>query len=575
MIPWKCRIGAMAAVALLLAMLPALAQVPPGELPVRERERFREPEAPGRERERFREPEAPRAQPGGTAITLPSTVAPAGAEKVMVTVRDVQVVGSTIYRPEEFTALYGDLVGHQITLAAVYEIAQRITARYGNDGYVLSRAIVPPQQLKPGGAFVRIEVIEGYIDSVVWPSVLSQYRDFFAYYTDKIISDRPTNVRTMERYLLLAGDLPGLKFKNSLKPSANKQGAATLVIEVAEKPIDALARFDNRGTKSRGPLEYLGSATFNNLLHMHEALTLTYAGTTQFKELHYYSAGYRQVLTPEGLTAFVNASISNGRPGLPVDPVLDYKTKSMFLESGLTYPAIRQRERNLAFTALAFFTDDRGAFLDLPNTPPSTHDRLHGVRLKADSDFADPLNGINQINVVVSHGIDGAGSTKNGSDLASRANGRVDFTKAELTLSRAQPLPYNFSVVGALYAQHAFTPLLASELCGYGGRYFGRAFDPSTLVGDSCLELLGEVRYDIPFGIKDLTQAQLYAFADRGWLHNIAPDDPTLKNVDAASVGGGARLGWQSFYSADLSVAKAIAGPRDDWRFFFILTGRY
>ena len=32
------------------------------------------------------------------------------------------------------------------------------------------------------------------------------------------------------------------------------------------------------------------------------------------------------------------------------------------------------------------------------------------------------------------------------------------------------------------------------ELCGYGGRNFRRAFDPSALVGDQCLLLLGELR---------------------------------------------------------------------------------
>ena len=39
--------------------------------------------------------------------------------------------------------LYADLIGHDISLAAVYDIAQRITAKYGADGYVLSRAVVP------------------------------------------------------------------------------------------------------------------------------------------------------------------------------------------------------------------------------------------------------------------------------------------------------------------------------------------------------------------------------------------------------------------------------------------------
>ena len=36
-------------------------------------------------------------------------------------------------------------------------IAQRLTAKYGNDGYVLTRAVVPPQELSPDGAVVRIE----------------------------------------------------------------------------------------------------------------------------------------------------------------------------------------------------------------------------------------------------------------------------------------------------------------------------------------------------------------------------------------------------------------------------------
>ena len=244
MLPAKWFIIAVAAVTALFASLPARAQIPGSELP-------------GRDRERFQQPIVPLSQPGGPRISLPSTVAPPGADKITLTVARVVVLGSTVYWPAEFDPLYADLVGRTITLAAVYDIAARITAKYGADGYVLSRAIVPPQELTPGGAIVRIQIIEGYIDRVEWPAALSKYRDFFSYYADKIIADRPANIRTLERYLLLAGDLPGLKFKNSLKPSATNQGAATLVVEVVEKPVDAMARFDNRGTKARGPLEYL------------------------------------------------------------------------------------------------------------------------------------------------------------------------------------------------------------------------------------------------------------------------------------------------------------------------------
>jgi hemolysin activation/secretion protein len=549
-----------AAAAMLLASLPAVAQIPPSELP-------------GRERDRFQDPTPPRAQPAGAAITLPSTVAPAGAESMNVVLRGVRIEGSTVYRFEELAPLYQDLVGHSVPLTAVYDIAARITARYGNDGYVLSRAIVPPQQLSPGGAIVRIQVIEGYIDHVEWPASLSRYRDFFSDYTAKIVADRPTNIRTMERYLLLAGDLPGLKFKNSLKPSAREQGGATLIVEVIEKPIDAMVRLDNRGTKARGPEQGFATATLNNTLGIHEAFTLAYASAFQPKELQYLFAGYRQVLNSEGLVAFVNASYSPSKPGLPVDPVLEYKTRSFVGETGLSYPVIRQRERNLTLTGLAFLSEDASDTFG----QPLFRDRLRGVRLKAESDLADPFNGINQLNVVFSHGFEGLGSTENGNLLASRANGRVDFSKIEVTATRLQQLFANLSLLVAAYGQYGFTSLLSPELCGYGGRTFGRAYDPSDLVGDSCLLGLAELRAEVPIPGNYLTQTQLYAFADAGRLynHNVARLPAPAFSVDAASVGGGVRLGWQSYVTADLSLAKAIEGPRDDWRFFVILTGRY
>jgi hemolysin activation/secretion protein len=528
---------------------------------------------PGRERERFVDPPAPRAQPGGT-ITLPSTVAPDGADAIRLTVRGFKIVGSTIYGEPELTPLYADLIGQEISLAAIYDLARRITAKYGADGYVLSRAIVPPQNLARRGAVIRIQVVEGYIDAVEWPMVkLARYRDFFTDYTAKIIAERPANIRTLERYLLLANDLPGLKFATSLRPSKTNPNASTLVVEVVEKTIDAMARVDNRGSPARGPYQYLGSVTLNNILGAHEAFTATWAGTFQFEELQYFAAGYKQVLTSEGLIAFVNASYGFGRPGNGLQE-LQYKTKSTIVEAGLSYPVIRLRERNLTLTALGYMTNDNGSFFDDPNTPPSTGDRIRGVRFKAEGDFADSLFGINQLSLVLSQGILGLDSTTNDNPLRSTKSGRVDFTKLEGTLSRLQPLGHNFSLFVAGYGQYAAVPLLVSEQCGYGGRFFGRAFDPSQLLGDHCWQVIGELRYDVPTGIKDLTRSQLYVFADHGRVYNIDPDVDTPKTQHGTSVGGGVRLAWQDTFSADLSVAKAVDGPRDDWRFFFILAAK-
>ena len=123
----------------------------------------------GRERFQFEQPAAPRARPGGPAISLPSTTAPAGAKSIQIFVSRVHIVGSTVYSDADLAPLYEGLIGQRVPLQAVYDLAQRITAKYGADGYILSRAIVPVQELEPRGAVVRIEVVEGYVERVVWP----------------------------------------------------------------------------------------------------------------------------------------------------------------------------------------------------------------------------------------------------------------------------------------------------------------------------------------------------------------------------------------------------------------------
>lgn len=552
-----------AAVLFLLFVLAALltrtvnAQViPPGELP-------------GRERQRFAVPPAPQAQPSGPVVTLPSTVAPKGAEKLFLRVRGVKITGSTVYSPAELKALYANLIGHRVSLASLYALAQKITVKYGNDGYVLSRAIVPPQQLNPKGAFVRIDVVEGYIDEVEWPKELSRYRDFFTDYAARIAAQRPINIRTIERYLLLANDLPGLKFTTSLRPSKHAKGAATLVVSVVQKHVDANAHIDNRGTPARGPFEYFGSATVNNLLGLHEAWTFTYAGVVPLKELNYAALGYRQVLTSEGLTFFADGSDAWGTPGTLQLQQLLYRTLGPYGDIGLSYPVIRSRETNLALAGLFYGSDNESDVLDAP----FNDDRLRGFRAKVDSDFADSFQGIDQISVTVSKGIQGLGSTENDNPLASRLVGRVDFDKIEVTASHTQPLFARFSVFASVYGQYAGTPLLVPEQCGFGGRYFGRAYDPSELIGDSCIEGVGELRYDVlPLPSQLLQTVQLYTFSDFGQLYSRDASMGTPAVQKAVSAGGGIRLGWLSHVDADLSIAKAIEGPRNDTRFFFILT---
>lgn len=554
---WRiCVVAGLAAI----TPITATAQIPSSDLP-------------GRERDRFEEQQLPLAKPAGPKIILQGTIAPQGADAIELVVTEVRFVGATVYDPETLSTLDVGIVGRSVPLVAVYALAQEITAKYGNDGYVLSRAIVPPQELDPAGAVVTIEVVEGYVDSVVWPPSLAGYRDFFTGYGATITAERPTNINTVMRALLLAGDLPGIDVSSRFEASATNPNASTLVVEATEKPFDAEARIDNRGTVARGPWEFLVSRTANNLLRHHEAITLTYAGALETRELQYVALGYRQVLTSEGVALLANGKYSWGRPGTEPLELLEFDSHSFAADAGLSLPVIRSREQNVTLAALGFFSDDQGDILAAPNSL----DRLRGFRLKADFDSADE-RGTNQLNAVFSQGIEGLGSTANDNPLASRENGRVDFTKIEATISRVEALNEVVSVRAAAYGQFAATPLLAPEECGYGGKDFGRAFDPSEISGDSCWAVSGKVRFALPPTPGPLFQSsELYAFVDFGAVYRIAPAAGTPEHEDASSAGFGLRLGRAGDrFSADLSAVKPLHGRDDDsWRTFLSATARY
>src|SRR5256714_14157587 len=112
MVPGRCRL--LAVLALLFLPVTAVAQViPPGAQPGREREQLAPPV------------QGPRAQPGGATITLPSTVAPAGAESIKLTVSRVVITGATVYTEADLAPLYADLIGGEASLAAGHGLRRR------------------------------------------------------------------------------------------------------------------------------------------------------------------------------------------------------------------------------------------------------------------------------------------------------------------------------------------------------------------------------------------------------------------------------------------------------------------
>lgn len=516
----------------------------------------------GRVSERFTQTVAPSVD-ARSVQGLESTIPPAEAAAITLKLNSVVVSGSSVYPNAALQETYSSLLGKTVTLAQVFDVAAAITTKYGEDGYILSRAIIPPQALNQAGATIQIQVIEGHVDDVRWPAETRVSREFLAQYEERITRSRPLNVKTLERYMLLANDIPGSQFGSNLVASETVPGASDLVVTVEEDPFSGFVSVDNHGVEASGPYQFSIGGTLNNVLGLNERITAeaTIAGpsVSNTPELYYLSFGYDQVLSAEGLTFFANGNLSRGYPGTAALAALDYETRGFNLSTGFSYPFIRTRDQSLTGTVAFDFRNSESFNLGVA----ATEDRLRIFRAELAYENADSFNGQNQATLAVSKGIEGLGSTLNGNPLASRTPGVVDFAKVTLDLARTQQLESGFSLYGHAFAQWTPNPLLSSQECGYGGRTFGGGFDSSIITGDTCFMASLELRKDlsVPEALADwIDYAQPYGFVDYGSIWNVTPPLGTPAQDSGASAGLGIRFG-NDMFSTELAATRVIMTP--------------
>ena len=374
---------------------------------------------------------------------------------------------------------------------------------------MLSRAIVPPQNLAPDGAVVRIQVVEGYVDKVEWPAALDALSRLLHRLHRQIMADRPANIRTLERYLLLASDLPGLKFTATLKPSPTHPSASTLIVEVVEKPIDHRPHRQSRhaGARARGSISARATRQQHAAARTRPSRSPGRA-RCQLEELQYFAGQLPPGADQRGPDRLRQRELRlRASPAREMLRSLDYRTAQHLVEAGLELsgdplareepdahrPRLHDRRRR---------SDQLGA--------PFTRDRLRGFRLKADADWADSFLGINQVNVTFSQGIHGLGCTENADRSAlpprraSTNAGRVDFTKIEATFSRAAAAvrPTSRRSVAAYGAIRLHAAARLRSNAAMAGASSAAPIDPSQMLGDHCWAALGELRYDMPTAVQ-------------------------------------------------------------------------
>jgi hemolysin activation/secretion protein len=303
--------------------------------------------------------------------------APPGASDLTVVVGDVQIQGAFPELAEAVAPLIAGIRGRRVVVAKVFELAKTIESLYAKAGYPLVRVVVPQQRLDDRGALVLV-VVDGFIEDIDVAGVPERVRSIVAARTSSIIGRPHIKRDEIERALLLAGDLPGLKLRSTLMPGAS-DGGARLVLEGEHRVITGSTGGDDRLAQSLGTWQLRGSIASNSALGMGEQIYGSIglsadlnAAANGSAPLSVYGGGVVVPIGVNGLTLNPEYTHSATRtaqsPDVPAsvgtferyalrlhDPVIRTRNSSLSINASVEY--ITQQIAAPAFNAL--LSDDR------------------------------------------------------------------------------------------------------------------------------------------------------------------------------------------------------------------------
>lgn len=529
---------------------------------------------PGLIEKQLEKPAKPKAAP---PLAIPETETPApppGAADIRFVLKGIKLFGNTVYRDEDLLPLWGRFLDKEVSLTDIFSVAVALTVKYRNDGYILSRALVPPQEIVDG--VVEIEVIEGFIDNVIIEGEPTGPIAQFKEKAEKIKASRPLRANVLERYMLLVNDMPGVSGQSILRPSPTEPGASELIIVLEESKVTGSVLVNNRGTRYVGPYQGVATLTLDNVFGRYESTEIRAVGTQDTEELRFLALTHTELLSTEGTTVSLTGSFARTEPGSTLKSSRVKGTSTSF-GAFVSYPAIRTRSLNLSLVGALQYRNSRTKVLGVEDS----HDRLRMASIGGTLDFVDGLRGINLIGLQATQGLNILGARKGGSANLTRSDGRSDFTKFTANISREQPLASGVSLFAAASGQYALSQLLASEEYGFGGGSFGRGYDPFEISGDHGASFKLEIQYGAASETELVESYQLFASWDLGTVWRIDKDrDP---RDSAASVAIGARANLAFDMSGSVTMAYPLTRPpttdRDDLnrqvRLFFQLTKRF
>ena len=494
---------------------------------------------------------------------------------------------------EALRPAYQEFVGTEQPVAVICEIRDRAATILRDAGYVAA-VEVPEQRIADGT--VRFQVLMAKLVGIRVRGNAGTAEQTIAAYLQRLTEQEVFNRNTAERYLLLAGDIPGYDVRLSLRSANAGRGEVIGEVAVLSNPGRVDFNVQNFGSKDLGRFGGLIRGEFYGLTGLGDRTTLAAFSTADFEEQQTIQVGHDFRVGSEGLTLSGQFTYAWAEPDTG-DPNLEIKARTLLATAEASYPFLRTQVETARAVFGLDFVNQRVRFNDIP----LTRDNLRVAFARLDMEAIDPasLSGGSAgaprwrvaANIQVRQGLaildasEGCGRNLSRCAAAgvvppSRFEGDPTGTLIRVEGQgefRAMP---NISFALGARAQYSGDPLLSFEEFSAGNYTVGRGYDPGTLLGDQGIGFQAELRFgNLAPKAADAIAAQPYVFFDAARVRNEDRLSVPVGSQTLASAGAGVRAVYGDRAQLDVVLAVPLkrAGlftERPDPRLLVSLTTR-
>ncbi|HEY9063423.1 MAG TPA: ShlB/FhaC/HecB family hemolysin secretion/activation protein [Burkholderiaceae bacterium] len=439
------------------------------------------------------------------------------------------------------------LRGRTVSLREIQRAAAQLEGRYAAAGYPLARVVVPPQRLADDGP-LTLRVVDGFIEDIVVDGVDAAMRAPVRKRLQPLVGVRSLTLAALERAVLLAGELPGLRLRSALV-RGRQEGGVRLVVDGTHDPAAAQLRVDNALPKSFGRREANGTLSLNSPFGTGEQW---YAATAQAPRqddsrpaaLASYGVGVMMPTPSIGTTVNLEYAWADTAPHTDAGTLATTATYRRW-SVRTTYALVRRHDRRIDVQAGVDGIEQRLIASDF--AVDLNRDHYGALRLGWAGAFLLSRATSLQARLFADAGLGGRGDADVASSGVplSRAGASSHFDKAGFE-SNLLSTSANWQFDMRMRGQSAARPLLTPEGLSLASPDTLSAFDAGTLNVDTGLVARAQLgrRLAMPGTAEYAPGCLVYSFVGAGHGHVFDATAVQRASLDAVAAGVGLRLAY-------------------------------